>query len=134
MRERFPRFRLFGPHRTKQALVRAAVATSEGTLGGRAGLLLLDRDLDRLGRFLLHLGVGNLLVVVIVVCLRVALLSTFDGEEVVEVGQGGSELESVIDGVEVERICGEACKNRQLFLRSRADERESSPFRTTPTR
>lgn len=108
MRERFPRFRLFGAHWTKQALVRAAVATSEGSLGCRAGLLLLDRDLHRLGRLFLHLGIGNLFVVVIVVGLRVALLSTFDGEEVVEVGQGGAELESVVDGVEVERICGEA--------------------------
>ncbi len=108
MRERFPRFGLFGPHRTKQTLVRAAVATAEGTFGCRAGLLLLDRDLYRLGRFLLHLGVGNLLIVVVIVRLCVSLLSTLDGEQVVEIGEGGAELESVVDGVEVERICGEA--------------------------
>lgn len=88
VREGFPRLGLLCPHRTKQSGVCPSVPASERAFRRRAALcLLLDRDLDRLGRLFLHLGVGDFFVLVFVVGGGAPFLASLDCDEVVEVRQ-----------------------------------------------
>jgi hypothetical protein len=105
MSQRDPSLPFFGPQRLKQTRPSPSITQASSSPGlessSRSFRALLHTNLHRFRLLLFDLGVREVPFRIVVLIFLVALASAFEGDEVVEVGEGGAELVRLGDGGEV---------------------------------
>lgn len=130
MGQRNPRLPFLSPQRRKKTCTSPSVAQSPSSrLDRRRRPLcaLLDRDLYSFRLLLLDLGVGEVPLGFLVVAFLVALATAFEGDEVVEIGEGGAKLISLCYGGQVQGVCS----NRRSEISSSPREKLRTKRRRT---